>query len=58
MHLKQIRKNSELRADGKTLVFDDNGLCQVKKITKSIQSLIDSGYVKIEDSKDGKSTNS
>ena len=56
MQLKQIRKNSTFKADGKTLVFDDKGLCKVKKITKGIQLLIDAGYIK--EVKDGKSTNS
>jgi len=56
MKLKQIRKNSTLKVDGKTLTFKD-GTCEVKKITKDIQFFIDAGYIKIEESENGKSTN-
>ena len=55
--LKILRKNSILKADGKTLVFED-GICKVKKITKNIQSLIDAGYIKLEDKEDVESINS
>ena len=56
MKLIQLRKNSILKADGKTLVFED-GVCKVKKITKNIQSLIDAGYIKLEEKEDGESIN-
>lgn len=55
MKFKLLRKNTKLKADGKTLVFN-NGILDVKKITKDIQFLIDAGYIK-EEKKNGKSNN-
>ena len=55
--VKQVRKNTALKADGKILAFE-NGVCLVKKITKDIQLLIDAGYLILEDGEDGKSINS
>ena len=57
MKIILLRKNSTLKADGKALDFKD-GVCEIKKITKDIQSLIDTGYIKLEEIKDGKSANS
>ena len=57
MKLILNRKNTILKADGKILDFKD-GVCEVKKITKSIQNLVDKGYIKIEEKEDGKPTNS
>jgi len=55
MKLKLLRKNTTLKADGKTLIFKD-GFLEVKKITKGIQALIDAGYIK-EEIKNGNATN-
>ena len=51
MKFKLLRQNTNLKADGKTLVFK-NGILDVKKITKDIQFLIDAGYIK-EEKKNG-----
>ena len=56
MKYKQLRKNTILKADGKVLVFKD-GVCEVKKVTKDIQALVDSKYIG-EIQEDGKSINS
>jgi len=47
MKLIKLRKDATLKADEKVLVFKD-GVCEVKKITKDIQALIDDGYIKEE----------
>jgi len=56
MKLKLLRKNTTLKADGKTLDFKD-GFLEVKKITKDIQFFIDAGYIK-EEKTNGNATNS
>lgn len=50
MKIIEIKKNSNLTADGKVFKFKD-GVCQIKKITKDIKFYIDLGYVKQEGSK-------
>jgi len=55
MKFKLLRKNTTLKADGKTLVFKD-GVVEIKKTTKDIEALVASKY--IEEIKNGKSNNS
>lgn len=58
MKYEQVRQNTTLIADSKELVFKD-GVCEVKTMTKDIQALIDVGYLKkIEETQDGKTSNS
>jgi len=55
MRFRLLRKNTTLKANGKTLVFKD-GVVEIKKTTKDIEALVASKY--IEEIKDGKSNNS
>ena len=44
MKFKKKRTKTTLKADGKELVFKD-GVCEVKKVTKDIQALVDAKYI-------------
>jgi len=56
MKFKLLRKNTTLKADGKTLVFKD-GVVEIKKATKDIEALVASKFIE-EIKEDGKSNNS
>lgn len=46
MDVRNTRRGSTLNADDDKLLFDKNGICEIKTVTKDIKSLIDAGYIK------------